>query len=346
MPPRVVLLRACIALLMLWTNLSAQEFREESTSYTAWVDLNRLVAKRVVPEPLPIWLESVKLESTGLRDGSTDTVIRLRLRELQKLDKEMQLRLFFEDHAGRAPQVSGWSDDGTKRFARGPLGQDLGLPTSESLTFPTTGVDYVEIRAAGDGTNLRGVFLAVLKNQKVVHALDFDSPTDFVDPFGQSGSLKLAAEDTALFGRVKAALDRGTMKLTPEDAPLGIWEFELQTVPLHALVTFEVLNADGEAPLELIINDRPLGPVSVQWPDLADPGYFGVVRPLEGGMRFRYTGWLRVQKIIPGSALQVGVNRLVLQVHSESGPLAVRTLELQLKHNSKNLDYTLAPSAP
>jgi hypothetical protein len=185
-----------------------------------------------------------------------------------------------------------------------------------------------------------------LKTQEVRRALDFAPAPDLVDAFGRSAPLKLPGDDLGLYGRVKAALDRGAVKLTPSEAPHCVWEFELQAVPLLALVTFEVLDADAEAPLGLMVNDRPLGPVSVQWPDLADPGYVGLVRPLETGMRFRYSGWLRVQKTIPGSALRTGTNRLVLQLHSDSGPVAIRTLELQLKNNWKNLDYTLAPSSP
>jgi hypothetical protein len=86
--------------------------------------------------------------------------------------------------------------------------------------------------------------------------------------------------------------------------------------------------------------------VTVSWPDLADPGYLGLVRPLETGMRFRYAGWLRAQKMIPGAVLKQGTNRLVLTVPAEAGTVAVRNLALQLKHNWKNLDYTITPTTP
>jgi len=53
---------------------------------------------------------------------------------------------------------------------------------------------------------------------------------------------------------------------------------------------------------------------AVSWPDLAEPGYLGLVRPLEIRMRFRYDGSLRAQKVIPGAALKQDANRLVLTV--------------------------------
>ena len=63
-------------------------------------------------------------------------------------------------------------------------------------------------------------------------------------------------------------------------------------------------------------------------------------------MRFRYAGWLRAQKLIPGSALQAGQNTVVIQLHKESGPVAIRAVELQLKYNAPGLDYTISTSTP
>ena len=155
------------------------------------------------------------------------------------------------------------------------------------------------------------------------------------------------SDDLTLFGRVKATIDSGVTKLTADESPTGTWEFELQTVPLLAVLTFEILDADAEAPPNVTMNDRPLGAVNVSLPDLADPAYVGLVRALEPGMRFRYSGWLRVQKVIPAAALQTGTNRFVLELPSNAaGAIAVRALSLQLKYNWTNLDYSLAPTAP
>ena len=349
-------LRLCVSafqvlLLCLFTLLplcgSAQELREETTPFSVWLDFSR-IATGARPTGLPIWMEGVDTETTTNPDGTLATIFRLRMRSLSDFDSERQLRLFFDDLPGASPTVIGLAPSGLQQqFSRGPLGQGLGMATSENITFPTAGVATVEIRVAGDGRNLRGAFLATLTTQNMRRLLDFAVPSDRIEAFGQSAPLKLSTEDFSLFGRVKAALDTGTVKLTPGEAPSAIWEFDLQAVPLMALVSFEVLNADGEAPLEVMVNDRALGPVNVTWPDLADPGYLGTAHALEG-MRFRYTGWLRAQKIIPGSALRIGVNRIILQLPPNADAAAVRSVELQLKHHwpSQNPAAVATPQTP
>lgn len=342
---RRILLCLLALLLPLGGWVVGQELREESTPFSVWLDFNRLAINRWPRTGLPPWMESVFAEAGKAENGTPSTTYRLRFREIRNLNKEMQLRLFFDDIKAAAPKITGWSETGTLRFERGPLGSGIGLPTSETLIYPAAGVDFIEITVAGDGRNIRGVFLAMLKTQEMQRALDFTPSSAQVDAFGNVQPAAPKADDLTLFGRVRATLDPGVVKLTPE-AFSATWEFALEAPPLLAMITFEVLNADALAPLEFIVNDRPLGPVAVLQPDLADPSYLGLVRPLESNMRFRYTGWLRCQKIIPGSALRAGGNRITVQLHPESGPVAVRAVELQLKHNWKNLDYTLVPSQP
>jgi len=341
--PLPALIVAC--LLALLHPLAAQELREETTPFSVWLDFRQL-AVQGPQTSLPIWMEGIDTETRTGANGAVTTIFRLRLRPLADFDQERQLRLFFEDHPGATPSITGRSVSGKERFQRGPLGQGLGLPTSETVTFPTADVAVVEISVAGDGRHLRGAFLASLTTQQMRRLLDFAPPSERIEAFEQSAPLQLSPNDLMLFGRVKATLDTGTVKLSSGEAASVIYEFELKAAPLLALVTFEILNADGDAPLEVLVNDRPLGQVGVAWPDLADPGYLGLVRPLENGMRFRYTGWLRAQKTIPGSALRAGLNRLIVQLPANADAAAVRAVELQLKHRWQNLDYTLAPHTP
>jgi len=60
-------------------------------------------------------------------------------------------------------------------------------------------------------------------------------------------------------------------------------------------------------------------------------------------LHFQYNGWLRGQQVIPGSALRAGLNKITLRLTKDSGPVAVRTVELQLKHHWRHLDYKLSP---
>lgn len=344
MRPDVLSLLAVFGLLFV-SGAAAQDMQQEPTPFTTWIDFRRLAAgQRMLA--LPIWLASVSLDHTAGPDGKAMTTIRLQLRDIGDFDQKRLLRLFFDDIAGAAPSVFGMGAAGEQKFARGPFGEGLELPTSETVVFAPAGIAAVEIRVPGDGRNLRGAFLATLQAHTMMKALDFAAPGDLIDVFERSSALPLPANDMALYGRVKATLDNATVKLSATGQPTVTWEFELEAPPLLSMVNFDVLNADGQSPLEIAVNDQSLGPVTVSWPDLADPGYLGFVRPLETGMRFRYAGWLRAQKIVPGAALKAGVNRLVLTLPAEAGTVAVRNLALQLKHNWENLDYTLNPTSP
>jgi hypothetical protein len=339
-----ILLVALFFALLLGGPVRAQQQEQEPTPFTAWIDL-RQVAAGQVPTSLPIWLASVTSTQQAKSNVNVTTTFQINLRQMPDLDQKRLLRLFFEDHAGASPTVVGLDAKGVQQFSRGPLGQGLELPSSDTVVFSTAGIATIDIIVPGDGHNVRGVFLATLQNHTMMSALDFAPSGDLIDVFERGAALQVPTNDMALYGRIKATLDNGTVKFTDAE-PTITWEFELQALPLMCLVNMEVLAADPQTPLVLTLNDQPLGPVNVSWPDLADPGYVGMVRPLETGMHFRYAGWLRAQKVIPGSALQTGVNRLVLQLPTGASPVAVRNLELLLKHNWNNLDYSVTPAAP
>jgi hypothetical protein len=328
------------------TSVRAQELQEEAAPFTAWLDFNRRALESWPKTGLPIWMESVSASNQIVQGQAKTTTFRIRLQKLRELDNQMELRLFFEDAADAEPSVVGWSEIGTQIFARGPLGQGLGLSTSETLTFTTRNLDFIEVTVPGDGHGIRGALLELLEATEMQRSVDFLGSTSLIEAFERSAPLVNPKNDMALFGRIRATLDREAVKLTAQESPTAGWEFELTSLPLLVVVSFEILGADVQAPVELIVNDRPLGAVMLGLPDLADPAYVGLVRPLETGMRFRYSGWLRAQKVIPASSLQMGVNRLILKLPSDAGSVGIRALELQLKHNWKNLDYQLAPTKP
>jgi hypothetical protein len=103
------------------------------------------------------------------------------------------------------------------------------------------------------------------------------------------------------------------------------------------------LNVDIAFPPQVSVNGQNLGAAKMRLPDLADPGYRGESLPFERDMRFRYTGWLPCQVVVPGSALHSGLNRLRLVLNSQGGSVAVRAVELQLKHNWQGLESNLKP---
>ena len=350
----------------------AQDLVAQPIPYTALLDFAALRLPIGIKPSLPIWLESVQVvpaekasesPTPGLPEEKIPphTVYRIRLRSMPGLNDFLLLRIFFEDKPEAHPTVTAWSEIGERQFASEPLGAGLQLPASESLSIPTNGVDYIEIDVPGDGTNVRKALLTTLKKSVVQTALDFtpapEKTAPVLDPFGNTTAQPVQENDSYLFGRVRATLEAGVVKLSPPTAPdpsqpakedaaapqnAVAFEFNLESTPLLAFVALDILGADPEAPLQAWVNDQPIGRITPQFPDLADPAYVGVVRPLEA-MRFRYAGWLHGQLILPSSALHMGKNTLILRLPADAPPAAIRAVELQLKHNWRILDYSFAP---
>lgn len=376
MIPRLLrLLTLCLAAVCVGPASEAQEMAVQPTPFTVLLDLAAL-RQPAAPKPaLPIWMESATLVPAAAPGiGSTlaglpetpealHTTLRIRLRSMPGLNDTLLLRLFFDDLAAAHPTVTAWSETAVQSFNSGPLGAGLELPVSESLSIPTQGVAYLDIDVPGDGTNLRKALLTTLKKNTVSQSLDFAPPVTsstaaepVVDPFGNPAPQPAATNDTYLFGRVRATLEAGFIKLAAPSAASAtatesgtaalqtsvVYPFDLESAPLLALITLDILNADPLAPLQAWVNDTPIGAVSTQLADLADPAYVGLVRPLET-MRFHYAGWLHGQVILPGSALKAGANTLTLQLPAGASPVAIRAIELQLKHNWRILDYQIVP---
>ena len=381
--PFLRLLTLCLVAVCAVPASEAQELAVQPTPFTVLLDFAAL-RQPAAPKPaLPIWLESVNIvpattlavQITGTDSGNTvaglpetqeapHTTIRIRLRSMPGLNDTLLLRLFFDDLAAAHPTVTAWSETAVQSFTSGPLGAGLELPVSESMSIPTQGVAYLDIDVPGDGSSLRKTLLTTIKKITVSQSLDFAPPAvsstaaePIIDPFGNPAPQPAAANDTYLFGRVRATLEAGFVKLAAPTTSAtaaatqsgsaalqttAVYEFELEAAPLLALITLDILNADPLAPLQAWINDTPVGAVSTQLADLADPAYIGLVRPL-ATMRFHYAGWLHGQVILPGSALKAGTNTLTLQLPAGASPVAIRAIELQLKHNWRILDYQFAP---
>jgi hypothetical protein len=326
------------------TVASAQELREQPTPFSTWLDFQTIGSAHAPRQALPIWLESVQKITEPVNSPSPQkTTVRIRLRRFGQLNNQLQVRLFFTDKPDANPVVTGWSETGTEQFRSLPLGDGLNLPTSETVIVPGQNLDYLDIATPGDGANLRGAFVATLKKSEILHALDFAEPAGIDDPFGNLPKADPADDDSFLYGRVKAAIDPGATTLSPTGTPELTWQFEIEAIPLLAVASLEILDADPLSPPEFIVNDRPLGPVAIRLPDLADPAYQATVRPLARDTRFQYNGWLRGQVAIPGGALRAGLNKIVLRLNSQSGPVAIRAVELQLKYHWQHLDYKLVP---
>lgn len=245
------------------------------------------------------------------------------------------IRVLFDDLAGHLPVVTAWTELGVCLFQSPPLGDGTGLPTSETVAVPAQQAATIEIALPGAGANLRGVFLAPATARRLDQAMDFAARPPVLDPFKAllpTWATPTTEVDAALFGRVAALIDGGTVGLRPTGSGRVAYEFELAEVPAAALFTFELLNADPAAPPQVELNGAAWGPAYAILPDLADPAYDGRQYAAADGLRWRYRGWVTCQKFLPGAALVPGVNRLLIAAPDTAAGTAIRAVAVQLKY--------------
>lgn len=318
---------------------------EQPAPFSVWLDFPALARLGAADPSLPIWFEALQTLRTPAQGAEPPkTFYRVRIRRLPSLQTEMLLRVFFDDLPDMQPVVSGWTETGRERFRSEPLGEGVGLPTSEAVIVPLEGVDYIDIEVSGNGSNVRGTLAASLKEVPVRQTLDFHNAPEVVLPFGSIQFNPLFEDDRKLYGRVQSMLDTSTVRLVPDEHEAEVFEIELAAQPLAAVLNFEVVNADLSSPPIVSVNDGAPVAAQVHWPDLADPGYRGEARGSEPHIRFQYTGWLPAKFVVPATGLKPGLNKISVGLSDSSGPVAIRNVELQLKQNWKHFDYILTPA--
>jgi len=314
-----------------------QDLARQPTAFTAWLDF------RTETRDLPIWIERVEKHEVQVDPAEPQkTVYRVRFRHFAGLVDEVLMRVYFQDDAGAQPVLSGWSEIGAQVLAPRTLGQGLGMPSSETVTVPMAGVDYVDIDAPGSGGTVRGVLAVAIHKTETREGLDFGGTAAVADPFGNAAPAVTGSDDVFLFGRVKATLEPGVISLGAgaDASQTAGFAFPLARPPLVALLTFEILNADIAAPPELTVNGTDAGAVSVIVTDLADPALTGEIEAARPDAVYRYGGWLKCQKVIPGSLLTAGTNELLISTPGQPSPVALRAIEVQLKYTP---DATTTP---
>jgi hypothetical protein len=307
----------------------AQDLARQPTAFTAYLDLHAPARE------LPIWIERVDQQTVPA--DATDpekTVYRIRFRRFTGLVDEVLMRVYFDDLPNQEPVLSGWSEIGTRVLAPETLGQGLGLPSSETVSIPMAGVDYIDIETPGDGSTVRGVLAVAIRKTETKETIDFGGTAAVTDPFGNGQASITGTDDVLLFGRVKATLEPGIVSLATGDAAdQGVeFDFPLAQAPMIALLTFEILNADISSPPQLSVNGKEAGDVNVIVTDLADPALTGAIEAARPDVVYHYGGWLKCQKVIPGSLLTAGTNAIVISTPGRPQPVALRSVEVQLKY--------------
>ncbi|MGB8354690.1 MAG: hypothetical protein WCD79_12425 [Chthoniobacteraceae bacterium] len=142
------------------------------------------------------------------------------------------------------------------------------------------------------------------------------------------GTPLLSMEDQVHQSIVKASL---TYK--PERIEAGV-EFvaTLQALPQYARLEVQISGTPIDKALQLTLNGALLGDVSVEIPDLKDPGYQG-----NDAATPAYIGWRKGVIYLPVGQLKVGDNQFQFGVKdtppsSGANPIAIKDLVLQLKY--------------
>ena len=333
MPPRFTLLSPALAaatFVCFWSPSPAgAQPLLQPTPFSIQLSPSVLLAERPVTA-LPMWVESVSVlhppkDPLGLRC----TVVRLRIRKLSSLVHSIEFRVTLAAGPSGYAEFTAWNEAGTQLFHSQPFGSSNNALT-EVVRIQTEGVDYIDLALPLDGSRLTGLFTSAMKKSPVLHPIDFPPPAVLESFTANSGTNLDPDRDHLLLGRVAATLEIGPLTLT-EETPTLI-DFELSHKPSVALLTFEARSLLATAPPLASLNGVELAPLSVTFPDLADPAW----RTKKGGTLaepvIQYSGWTRVQGILPHSALLSGANQVSLQQPYLGGTVEIRNVQLQIRN--------------
>ena len=315
---------------------------DQAPAESAWLDLRQNTPQHSTPQDTPPWVEAVTYSATRLADDtSLKSVFRIRVTRPSPDYQVLFFRLFFDDKPDQQPELIAWDESGAHVVRSGALGSGIDLPSSDSVMIPMTGASSIDIEVPGDGKTVRAAYLDWMASSAVAHPLNANRREVIPEPFSSMPPLSSSSEDVEHFGTVTATLAEEAIRIGTDVQESAAFQFGIEAQPLAALLTFEVANPRIDAPPEIYLNGQDVGPVSLVLPELADPGYRGQMEPLVKQMYFQYTGWLRAQKIVPITSLQVGTNDLIVVNGAGGGNSAIRATQIQLKYLWDKSDYLL-----
>jgi len=313
-------------------------------SSSAWLDLRRSSMANRNSQTAPAWIRAVKMLPTPAKEGAAaKTTFRIQLAPPPGDFQVLSFRLFFDDKAEHRPRIVASDEAGALVLQTPPLGLGLNIATSETIMVPTGEVSTLEVEVPGDGETVRAAFLDWMKTGEVLRPLSGEQRYVMGEAFSGAAPLRAPSSDEGKFGTVTATLAPETIQIGPSVPQGAAFQFGIESQPLAALLTFEVGAVDIDSPPEIYVNGVSLGPVTLTLPELADPGFRGEMKALVSQMRFKYTGWLRAQKMVPAADLRVGTNDLLVVGGSGTAVSAIRATQIQLKYLWEKLDYQLVP---
>src|SRR5437588_11798081 len=168
---------------------------EQSTAENAWIDLRQHPSAASRPQSGPSWVEAVNMTASTGTDGKLRSVFRIRVARPAGDYQVMFLRLFFDDNANARPELVAWDESGTQVLRSGELGSGIGLPTSDSVVIPMTGISTLDIEVPGDGKTVRGVYLDWMTSSELVHPLNTEHRDIIPEPFSSLPPLHSPEQD-------------------------------------------------------------------------------------------------------------------------------------------------------
>jgi len=311
---------------------------------SAWLDLRQIDVAQTTTQAAPSWVESVSFSTTKARPGlPAKSIFRIRIIRPNDDCQILLFRLFFDDDPKTQPDLIAWDESGSQVLHSGSLGAGTGLATSSTTIVPMIGVSAIDLEVPGDGRSVRGAYLDWMKTSTVMHPIHAEQRQLMPEPFAASAPLAAPKNDAEVFGTVTAPLDVATIAIGPSVQRGASFQFDLESKPLVALISFEVATPQIDSAPEIYVNGEDFGPASLVLPDLADPAYRGLSQSLLNEMRFQYTGWVRAQKLLPGSILKAGTNSVIVVAGAGTPASAIRTTQIQLKYLWDKSDYLLQP---
>ena len=308
---------------------------------SAWIDLRQNAPANSKVQSAPNWVESVAMVATQQTDGTAKSVFRIRVAKPAGDYSVLLFRLFFDDKADARPELVAWDELGAQVLRSGALGAGVGLGTSDSVMIPMQGISAIDVEVPGNGKTVRGAYLDWMTSSEVVHPVNAEYREIAPQPFSAPPPLDAPDQDFEQFGTVTATLSAETIKIGSDVQEAADFQFGMEAQPLVALLSFEVATPRIDSPPEVYANGQALGPASFTLPDLADPGYRGQMESLVKQMHFEYTGWVRVQKVVPAETLKVGTNDIIVIAGAETPTSAIRNIQIQLKYLWDKSDYQL-----
>src|SRR6058998_894907 len=232
----------------------------ESVIETAWIDLRQHPAANSRPQSAPSWIEAVTMAPTAEINGaSAKTVFRIRVAQPPGDYQVLFFQLFFDDKPDARPQLVAWNELGTQVLRSGELGSGVGLPISDSVIIPMSGISTLDIEVPGDGKTIRGAYLDWMTSSEVVHPLNTEHRDIIPEPFSSVPALHAPPEDVENFGTVTATLAADPIRIDGETQESAMFQFPIEAEPLTALLTFEIANPTIDAPPEIFVNGQDIG---------------------------------------------------------------------------------------